>query len=91
MKEEYRVYWTNNRDEIYITVMQRRPLTNLPYLKYQVKGDKDAMGRSFHELKAVLDLVGERRLTTNGVDFGVFADLDKESILAVVPQWDKVI
>lgn len=85
MKEEYRVYWSLEKGEVRITVMKRRPTTHLPFLQYSMRGDADVIERDFHELKAVLDLVGEKKL------FGAFADLDRESILAVVPQWEKVI
>lgn len=85
MKEEYRVYWSLEKGEVRITVMKRRPTTHLPYLQYSMRGDADVIERDFHELKVVLDLVGEKKL------FGAFADLDRESILAVVPQWEKVI
>lgn len=86
MKEEYRVYWSLEKGEVRITVMKRRPTTHLPFLQYSMRGDADIIERNFHELKAVLDLVGEKNRLGSA-----FADLDRESILAVVPQWGKVI
>lgn len=85
MKEEYRVYWSLEKGEVRITVMKRRPTTQLPFLQYSMRGDAGVIERNFHELKAVLDLVGESKR------LGCFADLDRESILAVVPQWEKIL
>ncbi|MNK93200.1 hypothetical protein D3C87_1133500 [compost metagenome] len=85
MKEEYRVYWSLEKGEVRITVMKRSTTTHLPYLQYLMRGDADVIERNLHELKAVLDLVGEKR------ELCSFADLDRESILAVVPQWEKIL
>lgn len=53
---------------------------------YRVKGEEAAVRRNYHELIAVMQLVG---VTHKNGD--VRAVLDRESILAVVPQWKGVI
>lgn len=53
---------------------------------YRIRGEDDVLRRTYHELLAVMQLAGET--LKNG---DVRCVLDRESILAVVPQWRRVI
>lgn len=80
------VEWGINRGQMNLTVEKRRG-TWWDAI-YSVKGDPDKIQKDFHALFAVMELVGVEDIKGTGYRR---CYLDRESILAVVPGWEKVI
>lgn len=85
--EEYLVLYEVIRGQGRIVVGKKGTDTRLYYSVYSVKGEPDTIKKNYFQLIAVMQLVGETKLEGNYVKAG----MDRESILAVVPEWEKVI
>lgn len=84
---EYEVWFLPNVSHNSVITIYRKGASTLhESCVYRVRAEEDALRRNFRELIAVLQLAGD----TNKVG-DVHATLDRESILAVVPQWSKVL
>lgn len=82
---EYLVSYVNGRSGMpTLGVYIKKPQQHIRAI-YQVRAEKEVLDRSYETLFAIMKLAGE--VGTGGFS----AVLDRESILAVVPEWEKII